>query len=122
MAVPANETSFSTRLYADSERTLPDSDAEVITALESYGVAFKKLRNPAAIAVRLDLLAGVLWAHCHIKDLSPALADISTDQQRRLAAALRLDYDNDSKHAYWPDMVSRKILANALPGSTPLKR
>ena len=72
--------------------------------------------------MRLDLLAGVLWAHCHIKDLSSALADISIDQQRRLAAALRLDYDNDSKQDYWPDLVSRKILANALPGSTPLKR
>ena len=39
MAVPANEISFSTRLYADSERTLPNSDAEVMTALESYGIA-----------------------------------------------------------------------------------
>ena len=64
--------------------------------------------------MRLDLLAGVLWAHCHIKVLPSALADISIDQQRRLAAALRLDYDNDSKQDYWPDLVSRK-LCFALP-------
>ena len=122
MAVPANETSFNTRLYADSERTLPDSDLEVLAALETYGVVFKKLKNPAAAAVRIDLLAGLLWAHCHINDLAPALADISTEQHRRLAAALRLDYDKDSQLAHWVTMMSRKILANVAPGSTPLKR
>ena len=106
MAVPANETSFNTRLYADSERTLPDSDLEVLAALESYGVVFKSsrtqpqlrrdltsspvcsghtaismLHNRSAVAVRLDLLAGLLWAHCHIKDVAPALADISAELQ-----------------------------------------
>ena len=45
MAVPASETStFNTRLYADSERTFPDSDAEVIIALKSYDAAFKSSR------------------------------------------------------------------------------
>ena len=61
-------------------------------------------------AARLDLLAGLVWAHCHIKDLAPALVDISIDQLRRLAASLQLDYDNDIKHDYWPDLVSRKWL------------
>ena len=61
-------------------------------------------------AARLDLLAGLVWAHCHIKDLAPALVDISIDQLRRLAASLQLDHDNDIKHDYWPDLVSRKWL------------
>ena len=85
MAVPANETSFNTRLYADSERTLPDSDLEVLAALESYGVVFKKLKNPAAAAARLDLLASLLWAHCHIHAAQPIRGRSATGPSCRLA-------------------------------------
>jgi hypothetical protein len=37
-------------------------------------------------------------------------------QQRRLAAALRLDYDGVSKTARWPTLLSRRILAFSVPG------
>jgi hypothetical protein len=43
-------------------------------------------------------------------------------QQRRLAAAPRVDFAKDGKSALWPALLSRKILANAVPGQTPQKR
>jgi hypothetical protein len=49
----------------------------------------------------------------------PAASD---DQQRRLAVALRLDFSKDGKTALWPTLLSQRILANAVPGLTPLKR
>jgi hypothetical protein len=40
MAGPA-KTSFNALLHADSDFNLPDSDAEVVAALATYGVYFK---------------------------------------------------------------------------------
>jgi hypothetical protein len=48
----------------------------------------------------------------------PAASD---DQQRRLAVALRLDFSKDGK-TLWPTLLSQRILANAVPCLTPLKR
>jgi hypothetical protein len=121
MAAPA-ETSFNSLLHADSDCHLPDSDADVIAALSSYGVAFKKGKGQAHVDARLDLLSGLLWLHVHAQDLSAAISAASDDQQRRLATALRLDFAKDGKTAQWPTLLSRKILANAAPGLTPSKR
>jgi hypothetical protein len=120
MAAPA-ETSFNSLLHADSDCHLPDSYADVTTALSSYGVNFKKGKSQANIKAHLDLLSGLLWLHVHANDLSSAISAASDDQQRRLAAALRLDFAKDGETALWPTLLSRKILANAVPCLTPLK-
>ena len=121
MAAPA-ETSFNSLLHADSDCHLPDSDADVIAALTADGVAVGKGKKQANVDARLDLLSGLLWLHVHAHSLSSALSAASADQQRRLAAALRLDFAKDGKSAHWPTILSRKILANAVPGLTPQKR
>ena len=59
--------SFRSLLCADSEQQLPDNDADVIKALQDYGVLFKKTKSLAA--ERLDLLAGLMWVHAHKDDL-----------------------------------------------------
>jgi hypothetical protein len=44
------------------DATLLDTDAEVIKALQSYGVRFSKAKLPASKAVaRLNLLACLIW-------------------------------------------------------------
>jgi hypothetical protein len=116
------ETPFNALLHADSECNLPDSDDAVSTALASYGVAFKKGRSAAAVAARIDLLSGLMWLHVHANDLSAAISAASEDQQRRIADALRLNFAKDGKSTLWPTLLSRKILANAVPGLTPQKR
>jgi hypothetical protein len=116
------ETAFNALLHADSDCNLPDSDADVVSALSAYGATFKRGRGAKAVEDRLDLLSGLLWLHVHANDMSAAISAASDDQQRRLAAALRLDYAKDGKSALWPALLSRKILANALPGQTPQKR
>ena len=121
MAGPA-ETSFNALLHADSDFNLPDSDAEVSAALEAYGVHFKKGKSAKAQEERLDLLSGLLWLHVHAQDMSTAISAASDGQQRRLADALRLDFTKDGRSAHWPALLSRKILANAVPGQTPRKR
>jgi hypothetical protein len=63
-----------------------------------------------------------LWLHVHANDLSVAISAASDNQQSRLAVALRLDFSKDGKSALWPTLLSRRILANALPGQTPQKR
>jgi hypothetical protein len=55
------ETSFNALLHADSDCNLPDSDADVISALSSYGANFKKGKSAAHAEARLDLLSGLLW-------------------------------------------------------------
>ncbi len=61
------ETPFALLLRADSDHPLPDSDPEVIAALNAYGVVFNKTKMHAA--ARLNLLAGLLWVHAHQLDL-----------------------------------------------------
>jgi hypothetical protein len=116
------ETSFNALLHADSDFNLPDSEAEVSAALEAYGVQFKKGKSAKAVADRLDLLSGLLWLHVHAHDMSTAISAASAGQQRRLADALRLNFAKDGGSAHWPALLSRKILANAVPGQTPQKR
>jgi hypothetical protein len=60
--------------------------------------------------------------HVHANDMSAAISAASDGQQRRLADALRLNFDKDGSSALWPALLSRKILANAVPGQTPQKR
>ena len=66
----ANSPAVSSRslLCADSaQQPLPDNDADVIKALQDYGVLFKKTKVQAP--ERLDLLAGLMWVHDHKEDL-----------------------------------------------------
>jgi hypothetical protein len=124
MAGPA-ETSFNSLLHADSDFNLPDSDAEVVAALSAYGATFKKGKSAKAVEAleeRLDLLTGLLWLHVHANNMSTAISAASDGQQRRLADALRLNFAKDGSSALWPALLSRKILANAVPGQTPQKR
>jgi hypothetical protein len=121
MAGPA-ETSFIALLHADSDFNLPDSDAEVVAALSAYGVAFKKGKTAKEVEDRLDLLSGLLWLHVHANDMSTAISAASDGQQRRLADALRLNFAKDGNSPLWPTLLSRKILAHAVPGQTPQKR
>ncbi len=72
MAGPA-ETSFNALLHADSDSSFLDSDADVIAALSSYGVVFKKGKSPSFVETRLDLICGLLWLQVHAHDLSAAL-------------------------------------------------
>jgi hypothetical protein len=116
------ETPFNSLLHADSDFNLPDNDPDVIAALMTYGVAFKKTKSAKLAEERLDLLSGLVWLHVHANDMSSAISAASDGQQRRLAAALRLDFVKDSASASWPALLSRKILANAMPGQTPQKR
>jgi hypothetical protein len=120
MAGPT-ETSFNALLHADSDCNLPDSDAEVVAALSAYGVTFKKGKSAKAVKKRLDLLSGLLWLHVHASDMSSAISAASEDQQRRLAAALRLNFAKDGNSTLWPTLLSRKILAISVPGQTPQK-
>ncbi len=53
------ETSFNALLHADSDFNLPDSDAEVVAALATYGVNFKKTKSAKEVEKRLDLLPGL---------------------------------------------------------------
>jgi hypothetical protein len=62
-----------------------------------------------------------MWLHVHANDLSVALSAASHDQQSRLAVALRLDFSKDGTSEIWPTQLSRRILANAMPGQTPQK-
>ncbi len=64
-AIP--ETPFTLLLRADSEHPLPDSDPDVIAALNAYGAVFNKAKKHTV--ARLDLLAGLTWVHAHKLDL-----------------------------------------------------
>jgi len=114
------ETPFALLLRADSEHPLPDSDPEVIAALDAYGAVFNKTKKHAA--ARLDLLAGLLWVHAHQLDLHAVWPAASEAQHRFLATALRLDYYTHAASAPWLTMVVRKALPCSVPGSTPQKR
>jgi len=114
------ETPFALLLRADSEQTLPDSDADVIAALTTYGAVFSKVKKLAP--ERLDLLAGLMWVHMHQLDLHAVWPAASVAQHKVLAKALRLDYDAHAASAPWLTMVVRKVLASSVPGSTPQKR
>ena len=54
-------------LCADYEQQLPDHEANVIKALQDYGVLFKKTKAQAP--ERLALLAGLMWVQAHKEDL-----------------------------------------------------
>ncbi len=56
------ETPLTSLLRADSEHPLPDSDPDVIAALNYYGASFNKVEKNAA--VRMDLLAGLMCCTC----------------------------------------------------------
>ena len=114
------ETPFALLLRADSEQTLPDSDADVIAALTTYGAVFSKVKKLAP--ERLDLLAGLMWVHMHQLDSHAVWPAASVAQHTVLAKALRLDYDAHAASAPWLTMVVRKVLASSVPGSTPQKR
>jgi hypothetical protein len=114
------ETPFALLLRADSEHPLPDSDPEVIAALNAYGAVFNKTKKHAA--ARLDLLAGLLWVHAHQLDLHAVWPAASEAQHRTLATALRLDYNTHAASAPWLTMIVRKVLSCSVPGSTPVKR
>ena len=118
----ANSPAVSSRslLCADSAQQLPVNDADVIKALQDYGVLFKKTKVQAP--ERLDLLAGLMWVHAHKEDLHVVWSAASVAQHRLLAAALRLNYDELSKTEPWLTTVVRRVLANVLPGATPEKR
>ena len=118
----APETSFESLLAADSAFVVPTTDKEVTALLDTYGVSFKKNKGAAGAAARVDLLAGVVWLHMHHATMNTSLAVVSEAQQRRLAAALRLDYDTTSKLATWPEHVARRIVSQKDPGDTPKKR
>ena len=120
MAAPAPETPFVLLLKADSEHPLPDDDAEVSSALASYGVVFKKIKKAAPD--RLELLAGLMWAHAHQSDLHVVWSAASEAQHSTLASALRLDYDQHAATPTWLVMVVRRVLATIPPGATPVKR
>ncbi len=113
------ETPFTLLLRADSEHPLPDSDPDVIAALNAYGALFNKAKKH--VAARLDLLAGLVWVRVQL-DLHTVLSAASVAQHRILAAALRLDYDTHAASAPWRTMVVRKVLSCSVPGSTPQKR
>ena len=67
------ETPFLVLLNADSLADVPASDADVIAALASYGVKYSCSKTPPIrVAERLNLLAGLMWLHAHIDDLSVA--------------------------------------------------
>jgi hypothetical protein len=83
------ETPFALLLRADSERPLPDSDPDVIAALNAYGAVFNKAKKKTADS--LDLLAGLMWVHAHQLDLHAVWPAASAAQHRILATALRLD-------------------------------
>ena len=120
MAAPAPETPFVLLLKADSEHHLPDDDAEVSSALMSYGVLFKKGKKFAPD--QLDLLAGLMWVHAHQTDLPVVWPTASEAQHRSLAAALRLNHDTDAANPIFLAMVVRRVLATIPPGATPEKR
>ena len=114
---------FAELLAADSFDAIPDSDAETIKVLESYGVSFSKRgKSEAAVAARADLLAGIVWLHINHTTLNTDLARASPDQQRLLAAALGLNYDELSALPSWPVVLERRLLHKLLPGNTPVKR
>ncbi len=66
-ALPEIEIPFNLLLRADSEQPLPDTDANVVAALDGYGAVFKKNRKEASD--RLELLACLMWVHAHQLDL-----------------------------------------------------
>ena len=107
--------SFRPLLCADSEQQLPDNDADVIKALQDYGVLFKKTKIQAP--ERLDLLAGLRLTR---RTFTSSAASVA--QHRLLAAALRLICDELSKTEPWLTTVVRRVLANVLPVATPEKR
>ncbi len=55
------KTSFTLLLREETEHPLPDSDPDVIAALNAYGAVLNKAKKYAADC--LDLLAGLMWVH-----------------------------------------------------------
>jgi hypothetical protein len=82
-AIP--ETPFTLLLRADSEHPLPDSDPDVIAALNAYGSVFNKAKKHAV--ARLELLAGLMWVHAHKLDLHAVWSAASAAQHLILATA-----------------------------------
>jgi hypothetical protein len=112
-AAPGNPYTLSRLLRANSEQPLPNTDVDVIAALDSYGAAFKKAKKEAP--ARLELLAGLMWVHA-------VWSAASVAQHRALATAICLDYDLHAASGAWHTMVVRKVLSCIAPGATPEKR
>ena len=117
------ETPFLVLLQADSLAVVPASDADVITALISYGVKFSKSKTPPSrLPERLNLLAGLMWLHAHIDDLPAAWVAASPAQHALLAEALKLDLPVGDASPLWLRAVARRLVGSIAPGATPQKR
>ena len=116
------DSSFAALLAEDSDVVPPATDKEVIELLTAYGAHFSRAKKEPKPTERREILAGMLWLHTNHAILHTALARASANQQRLLAVALGLDYDKFAQLESWPALVSRRILAQADPGDTPLKR
>jgi hypothetical protein len=80
-ALAESETSFILLLRAVSEHALSDTDADVMVALDTYGVAFKRIKKDAP--ARLELLAGLMWVHAHQFDLHTVWSAVSVARSAR---------------------------------------
>jgi hypothetical protein len=100
----------------DSEHPLPDSDPDVIAALNAYGASFTKVKKNAA--AHMDLLAGLMWVHAQQFDLHAVWSAASVAQHRALAAALRLDYDLHAASSTWLIMIVCTVLSCIVQGAT----
>ena len=56
------------------------------------------------------------------EDVASALRRIAEPHQQLLASALDPDYAYHSGKKQWPTILSRAIVASAVPGDTPVKR
>ena len=56
------------------------------------------------------------------EDVAHALRRIAEPHQQLLASALDPDYAAHSGKKQWPTILSRAIVASAVPGDTPVKR
>jgi hypothetical protein len=109
-------------LAQDSDFQIPAADADVKTALAEYRAVHATANSQKAKAERRQLLAGLTWLHLHHLDLAAQVARLSGDHQRILASALGVDLAAHVGKPSWPALLSRRIVAHAVPGATPVKR
>ena len=119
---PAPKTTFVSLFAAESEAPLPSGDAAISAALDAYGAKYSKATSKRAKDIREELLAGLSWLHLNHEDVPSALRRIAEPHQQLLASALDLDYDAHSGKKQWQTILSRAIVARAVPGDTPVKR
>jgi hypothetical protein len=109
-------------LAQDSDFQVPDDDVAVRAALAEYHVPVSAAKTAKAKLERRQLLAGLSWLHLHHSDMASNIARLSGDHQRILASALSVDLAAHVGSPSWPALLSRRIIAHALPGATPTKR